>query len=124
MSTTLSTIATSQHERIDAALQRAENATYGGSREAFAAYDELVAELTRHLFAMEVAVLPVAARSLPGGAGELRPQIDRLRQLETIELRIEERRSTPPKSPGASSRAGRCRRRSLSCAPRAWGIVI
>jgi len=97
-STTLSTIATSQHERIDAALQRAENATYGGSREAFAAYDELVAELTRHLFAMEVAVLPVAARSLPGGAGELRPQIDRLRQLETIELRIEERRSKPPKS--------------------------
>ena len=66
---TLSTVADSQHERIDAALQRAENATYKGSREAFAAYDELVAELTRHLFAMEVAVLPVAARSLPGGAG-------------------------------------------------------
>ena len=92
---TLSTLANSQHERIDAALQRAENATYKGSREAFAAYDELVAELTRHLFAMEVAVLPVAARSLPGGAGELRPQIDRLRQLEAIELRIEERRSKP-----------------------------
>ena len=95
---TLSTLADSQHERIDAALQRAENATYKESREAFAAYDELVAELTRHLFAMEVAVLPVAARSLPGGAGELRPQIDRLRQLEAIELRIEERRSKPPKS--------------------------
>ena len=95
---TVSTLADSQHERIDAALQRAENATYRGSREAFAAYDELVAELTRHLFAMEVAVLPVAARSLSGGAGELRPQIDRLRQLEAIELRIEERRSKPPKS--------------------------
>ena len=92
---TLSALANHHHERIDAALQRAENATYSGSREALAAYDELVAELTRHLFAMEAAVLPVAARALPGGAGKLRPQIDRLRQLEAIELRLEERRGRP-----------------------------
>ena len=88
----VSALANSDHERIDAALQRADNATYSGSREAFAAYDELVAELTRHLFAMEAAVLPVAARALPGGAGKLRPQIDRLRQLEAIQLRLEELR--------------------------------
>ncbi|MGZ4666869.1 MAG: hemerythrin domain-containing protein [Frankiaceae bacterium] len=87
-----SALANHDHERINAALHRAENATYSGSREALAAYDELVAELTRHLFAMEAAVLPVAARALPGGAGTLRPQIDRLRQLEAIQLRLEELR--------------------------------
>ena len=53
------------------------------------AYDEVVAELTRHLFAMEAAVLPVAAHALHGQDGALQSQMDRLRDLEAVQLELD-----------------------------------
>ena len=86
---TVSAVVASHHERIDAVMRRAEEAAPYGPAEAHVAYDELVAELTRHLFAMEAAVLPVAAHAQHGQDAELRMQIDRLRELEAVQLELD-----------------------------------
>jgi hypothetical protein len=86
---TVSALVASHHERIDDAMRRAEQAADSGPGEAHAAYDEVVAELTRHLFAMEAAVLPVAAHALQGQDAQLRSQMDRLRDLEAVQLELD-----------------------------------
>jgi hypothetical protein len=86
---TISDLVASHYERIDSAMRRAEQAEHNGPSEAHAAYDEVVAELTRHLFAMEAAVLPVAAHALHGQDAQLRSQIDRLRDLEAVQLELD-----------------------------------
>jgi len=70
-------------------MRRAEQAAPHGPAQAHAAYDAVVAELTRHLFAMEAAVLPVAAHGTHGHNAELRSQIDRLRDLEAVQLELD-----------------------------------
>ncbi len=86
---TISDLVAAHHERIDAAMRHAEQAAHNGPAESHAAYDEVVAELTRHLFAMEAAVLPVAAHALHGQDPQLRSQIDRLRELESVQLELD-----------------------------------
>ncbi len=86
---TISAAVACQHDRIDDAMRRAEQAAPQGPAQAHAAYDAVVAELTRHLFAMEAAVLPVAAHATHGQDAELRLQIDRLRDLEAVQLELD-----------------------------------
>jgi hypothetical protein len=86
---TISDLVAAHYERIDAAMRHAEQAARNGPAEAHAAYDEVVAELTRHLFAMEAAVLPVAAHALHGQDGALQSQMDRLRDLEAVQLELD-----------------------------------
>jgi hypothetical protein len=91
---TMSDLVAAHYERIDAAMRHAEQAAHNGPAEAHAAYDEVVAELTRHLFAMEAAVLPIAAHALHGQDAQLRSQIDRLRELEAVQLELDHVRDT------------------------------
>jgi hypothetical protein len=87
----LTSLPDEDHARIDQAWQRVDATRDQGTQEVLDAYEQLIAELTRHLFAMEVVLLPVAAQQLGRGTRELATQVTRMRQLEAIQQLIDER---------------------------------
>ncbi len=98
-------VADEAHARIDDALRQVIEAAgevpleiylrgageraHGSSQMLLSAYDRVMAELSRHLVGMEVAVCP-AAEATPEGAGRVQAHLVHARRLETTVRRIEQ----------------------------------
>lgn len=92
------------HDRVDAALRqvevvegppidialRREGEAPTPTRDLIFAYDGLLADLSRHLVGMEVAVCPLVAQRLPDGTRTVRGYLVRARQMETTMRHIEQ----------------------------------
>lgn len=92
------------HDRVDAALRQVGEVVEGppidvalrregeaptATRGLIFAYDGLLADLSRHLVGMEVAVCPLVAQRLPDGTRTVRGYLVRARQMETTMRHIE-----------------------------------
>ncbi len=76
-------------EPLNGYLRRAGEGVNGLSRDLLTAYDCVVAELSRHLVGMEVAVCPTVVDTLPSGRRTVRAHVMRARQLEATIRAIE-----------------------------------